>query len=391
MKSFLKEAQSLFEYTRNLRRDLHQHPELGFEEVRTATIVANELKKLGFEVRTGVAKTGVVALLEGSKPGPVLLLRFDMDALPINEETNAVYASQSPGKMHACGHDGHVAVGLTVARLLSGYRNQLQGTIKFVFQPAEECLGGADRMIAEGILDAPVPERALGMHVWNDKPAGWWGIAPGPIMAGADIFTVRITGTGGHGAAPHLTNDPVIAAAQVITALQSIVSRNVAPLQSAVVSVTRVIGGEAFNVIPSSVELKGTIRTFEETVHKIVAERFHQTVNGVAAALGCRAEVDLQTITPALVNDAQVVRQLYSLGAELMPSEQIDSSFQTMGSEDMAFILQKVPGCFIMVGSANSEKGLSYSHHHPRFDFDESILPKAAAFVASAAVDLGVK
>lgn len=391
MKSFLKEAQSLFEYTRNLRRDLHQHPELGFEEVRTATIVANELKKLGFEVRTGVAKTGVVALLVGSNPGPVRLLRFDMDALPINEETGAVYASQTPGKMHACGHDGHVAVGLTVARLLSGYRNQLQGTIKFVFQPAEEGLGGADRMIAEGILDAPVPERALGMHVWNDKPAGWWGIAPGPTMAGADIFSVRITGKGGHGAAPHLTNDPVIAAAQVITTLQSIVSRNVAPLQSAVVSVTRVVGGEAFNVIPSSVELKGTIRTFEETVHKMVIERFHQTVNGVAAALGCRAEVDLQTITPVLVNDAQVVRQLQSLGAELMPSEQIDSSFQTMGSEDMAFILQKVPGCFIMVGSANSEKGLSYSHHHPRFDFDETILPKAAAFIASAAVDLGAK
>jgi amidohydrolase len=185
MKSFLLEAQSLFEYTCNLRRDIHQHPELGFEEVRTATIVANELKKLGFEVRTGIAKTGVVALLEGDKPGPVQLLRFDMDALPINEETGAVYASQSQGKMHACGHDGHVAIGLTVARLLSGYRNQLQGTIKFVFQPAEEGLGGADLMITEGILDAPIPQRALGMHVWNDKPAGWWGIASGPTMAGA--------------------------------------------------------------------------------------------------------------------------------------------------------------------------------------------------------------
>jgi amidohydrolase len=194
-----------------------------------------------------------------------------------------------------------------------------------------------------------------------------------------------------HGASPHLTNDPVIAAAQIITALQSIVSRNVAPLQSAVVSVTRVNGGNAFNVIPSSVELQGTIRTFEESVHKMVAERFHQTVNGVAAALGCRVEVDIQTITPALVNDEQVTRQLQNLGAELMPSEQIDCSFQTMGSEDMAFILQKVPGCFIMVGSANVEKGLSYSHHHPRFDFDESVLSKAAAFITSAVVDLGNK
>ncbi len=391
MKSFLDEALNLFEYTRGLRRDLHQHPELGFEEVRTAAIIANELKKLNLEVRTGVAKTGLVALLEGDKPGPVRLLRFDMDALPVNEETGAVYASQMAGKMHACGHDGHVAIGLTVARLLHEYRSELQGTIKFVFQPAEEGLGGAEKMIAEGILDSPMPVHALGMHVWNDKPAGWWGITPGPIMAGADIFTLRITGKGGHAASPHLTHDPILAAAQLITALQSIVSRNVAPLQSAVVSVTRIAGGEAFNVIPPSVELKGTIRTFEEAVHKMVVDRLNQLTNGIADAMGCQAEVEHLTITPAVVNDAQVTHLLQNLASSLMPSEQIESTFQTMGSEDMAFILQKVPGCYIMVGSSNAEKGLTYSHHHPRFDFDETILPKAAAFMASAAVELGMR
>jgi amidohydrolase len=391
MTPFLKEAQDLFEYTRGLRRDFHMHPELGFEEVRTAGIVASELHKLGLEVTTGIAHTGVMAVLEGAKPGRVVLLRVDMDALPVNEATGAEYASQSTGKMHACGHDGHTAIGLTAARLLHAHRDELAGTVKFIFQPAEEGLGGANRMLAEGILDAPVPDVALGLHVWNEKPVGWWGIAPGPVMAGADTFSVRILGKGGHGAAPHFSQDPVAAAAQVITALQSIVARNVAPLKSAVISVTRIRGGEAFNVIPQEVEFTGTIRTFEEAVHQTVLERFHQVVEGVAQAMGCQAEINIQTITPAVVNDPQVAVRLQRLAAELSPQATVEISFQTMGSEDMAFILQKVPGCFVMVGSANFEKGLSYGHHHPRFDFDEQVLPAAAAFAAEAVFELGKK
>jgi amidohydrolase len=220
---------------------------------------------------------------------------------------------------------------------------------------------------------------------------GWWGIAPGPVMAGADTFSVRILGKGGHGAAPHFSQDPVAAAAQVITALQSIVARNVAPLKSAVISVTRIRGGEAFNVIPQEVEFTGTIRTFEEAVHQTVLERFHQVVEGVAQAMGCQAEINIQTITPAVVNDPQVAVRLQRLAAELSPQATVEISFQTMGSEDMAFILQKVPGCFVMVGSANFEKGLSYGHHHPRFDFDEQVLPAAAAFAAEAVFELGKK
>ncbi len=235
MNEFLVESLELFNYTQTLRRDFHMHPELGFNEIRTGGIVAKELEALGLEVTKGVGKTGVVALLEGARPGPTLLMRFDMDALPIVEETGAEYASQNPGVMHACGHDGHTAVGLTVARAECPPPPQLAGTIKFVFQPSEETLGeegmgGAEMMIRDGVLADPKPDFALGLHLWNEQPLGWLGVAGGPVMAGADEFKVVITGKGGHGAVPQATIDPMVAAAQIITALQTIVSRNVAPM-----------------------------------------------------------------------------------------------------------------------------------------------------------------
>ncbi|RPJ23995.1 MAG: amidohydrolase, partial [Chloroflexi bacterium] len=235
MIDLLKEAKELFPYTQSLRRDFHRHPELGFREVRTAGIVARELEALGIEVTKGVGKTGVVGLLEGSKPGPTLLLRFDMDALPIMEETEAEYASQNQGVMHACGHDGHTAIGLTVAKILHAYRDQLAGTIKFCFQPSEEgtsgeATGGAETMMRDGLLEGPKVDMSLALHLWNEKPLGWLGITKGPIMAGADLFTVRVIGRGGHGAIPDAAVDPVVAAANMVNALQTIVSRNVAPL-----------------------------------------------------------------------------------------------------------------------------------------------------------------
>ena len=242
--------------SRDLRRDLHRHPELGFEEYRTAGIVSAELNRLGLEVTTGVGKTGVVGMLEGGGPGPTVLVRFDMDALPVSEETGAEYASQNPGKMHACGHDGHVAVGLTAARLLSAHRSELAGNVKFLFQPAEEGRGGAQAVLEAGVLSNPRPDLTLALHIWNEKPLGWVGVVPGPLMAGSEIFHVRITGKGGHGAMPDQTIDPMVAAAQVISALQTIVSRNISPLEAAVVSVTRIWGGETFNVIPPAVELQ---------------------------------------------------------------------------------------------------------------------------------------
>jgi amidohydrolase len=384
----LSEAQELFEYSRFLRRDFHRHPELGFQEVRTAGVVTRTLTELGLEVTPGIGKTGVVALLEGNQPGPVVMLRFDMDALPIVEETGAEYASENHGVMHACGHDAHTAIGLTVARILHNHRQEISGTVKFVFQPAEEGLGGADGMIVAGVLDNPKPNFALGVHVWNEKPLGWVGIAPGPVMAAADIFKVRITGKGGHGAVPNLSVDPVVASTQVINALQSIVARNIAPLQSAVVSVTAIHGGEAFNVIPPFVEFRGTIRAFEPEVHAKVLRRFEEITNGVPTALGCKAEIELTGITPAVINDLKVTNSVQASAATILPHEKLETDFCTMGSEDFAFFSQQVPSCFIFIGSANPEKGLDAPHHHPRFDIDEGVLPKAAALMAGAALDL---
>jgi amidohydrolase len=387
MIDFVDEAQALFEYTRKLRRDFHQHPEIGFKEVRTASIVAKELTSLGLEVKTGIGHTGVVGLLEGKTPGMVVLLRFDMDALPIQEETGAEYTSLNAGVMHACGHDGHTAIGLTVARLFNNHKDEFDGTLKFVFQPAEEGLGGAESMIAEGVLRNPKPEVTLSLHIWNEKPVGWVGIVPGPVMAAADTFYIKIIGKGGHGAVPNLVSDPILAASQVIIALQTIVSRNVSPLKAAVVSVGAIHGGEAFNVIPSVVELKGTLRTFEPQVRECVIERLQQIVENVCRALECEAEVEVRSITPALVNDPDITIRVQQVASRLLPVDQLDFETTTMGSEDMAFMQQQIPGCFIFIGSANKEKNLNASHHHPRFDFDEAILPKTAALIAASAME----
>ena len=388
MTDFLSEAQALFEYTQSMRRDFHSHPELGFHEIRTAGIVANELTSLGLEVHTGVGGTGVVALLEGAKPGPVVLVRADMDALPIQEETGAPYASQNPGIMHACGHDGHTAVLLTVAKMLTTHRSQLSGIVKFMFQPAEEGMGGAEKMIAEGVLENPKADVALALHVWNEKPIGWVGIAGGPVMAGAEIFKVKLLGKGGHGAVPHQAVDPVLAAAQVISGLQGIVARNIAPLQTAVVSVCTIHGGEAFNVIPPAVEMTGTIRTFEREVRTRVLERFEKTVKSIAEGMGCLAEIELQLLTPATINQPETANRVQEVSRRLFPETVVDTANHiTMGSEDFAFILEKVPGCFIFIGSANTEKGLDAGHHHPKFDIDETALPRGAALMAATISD----
>jgi amidohydrolase len=393
MSTFLAQAEELFEYTQSLRRDFHMHPELGFHEVRTAGIVAKELQTLDMEVTTGVARTGVVGMLEGGKPGPVVLVRFDMDALPVTEETGAPYASTKPGKMHACGHDGHTAIGLTVAKMLHAHRDQLAGSVKFVFQPAEEgtCgeeIGGNEMMIREGVLDNPKPDLALALHLWNEQPLGWVHVAEGPIMAGAEEFKIMVAGKGGHGAIPHLTVDPVLAASQIVSALQSITSRNIAPLQAAVVSVTMLHAGEAFNVIPPEAKMEGTIRTFELDVRETVLRRFEKIVHGVADAMGCTAEVNIKRLTPAMINADEIAQHVQKSARRTLPEAELNTvSHLTMGAEDMAFMLEKVPGCYFFVGSANSEKGLDYGHHHPKFDFDERALPRAAALMVAAVSD----
>ncbi len=385
MPDFLAEAVALFPYTQSLRRDFHRYPELGFREVRTAGVVARELTDLGLEVQTGIAETGVVALLRGNRPGRVVLERADMDALPIAEESGAEYASQTPGAMHACGHDGHMAILLTVARLLYGHRGELAGTVKFVFQPAEEGMGGAVRMLEAGVLEDPKVDLALALHLWNDRPVGWFGIPHGPALAGAEIFKIKVRGKSGHGATPHHTVDPVLAASQMIIALQSIVSRNVEPLEAAVVSVCTIHGGDAFNVIPQEVELSGTIRAFEPEVHEKVLERFEILVYGLAETLGCQAELELKQVAPAVINHADLANRWQTLARQMFPEADVDGdNYVSMGSEDMAFVLERAPGCFAFVGSANRAKGLDAGHHHPRFDFDEEALPRAVALLAAA-------
>jgi amidohydrolase len=381
---FLSEAYALFDYTRSMRRDFHRHPELGFKEVRTSGIVAKELTGLGLEVHTGVGGTGVVALIEGSRPGPVVLVRADMDALPISEQTGAEYASQNPGVMHACGHDSHTAVLLTVARLLQAQRGELSGTVKLAFQPAEEGMGGAESMIKDGVLDDPKVDLCLALHVWNEQPLGWLGISSGAAMAGAEVFSLTVIGKGGHGAVPHLAIDPVLASAQIVTALQSLV----APLEAAVVSVCTIHGGETFNVIPQEVKLTGTIRTFEPAVRERVLRRFEEIVSGTARALGCEVVIDVQRLTPATINQSETAARVQAVARQLFPQSKIETGDQlTMGSEDFAFFLEKVPGCFFFIGSANPEKGFEAAHHHPKFDIDEDCLPRAVALMAAAVAD----
>ncbi len=394
MNNFLEQAEELFPYTQSLRRDFHMHPELGFREVRTGGIVAKELEALGIEVTKGVGKTGVVGLLEGAKPGPTLLLRFDMDALPITEDTGAEYTSTNPGVMHACGHDGHTAIGLTVAKMLHAHREEIAGNIKFCFQPSEEGVNGEEvggnlMMMRDGVLDGPKVDKTLSLHLWNDKPLGWINVAKGPVMAGAEMFIIKLTGKGGHGAAPHTTIDPVVTAAQIVSALQTITSRNVPPLKSSVVSVTSVQAGTAFNIIPQTAELGGTIRTFDLAVRKTVLERFEQLVRGIAESMGCQVEITLKQVTPTVLNNDEVASSVLKSAQDLFPQTKIDTeSYLTMGAEDMGYMQEKVNGCYFFIGSANDEKNLNYNHHHPKFDFDEKALISGAALMATAAADI---
>jgi amidohydrolase len=273
--------------------------------------------------------------------------------------------------------------------MLQAHRDELAGTVKFMFQPAEEGMGGAEKMIEGGVLENPKVERVLGLHLWNEQPVGWFGISNGPMMAGAEIFTIKVDGKGGHGAAPHQSNDPVLASAQIISALQGIVARNVAPLQTAVVSVCTIHGGETFNVIPPAVTMTGTIRTFEPEVRTRVLQRFEEIVHGVAEAMGCRATIDLERLTPATVNQPETALSVQTTTRQLFPDANIESgNYITMGSEDFAFMLEKVPGCFFFVGSANPKKGLDAGHHHPKFDFDEVAMPRAAALMTATVINL---
>jgi amidohydrolase len=389
-RNFFESIEKQFFYTQKKRRDFHENPELGFEEFRTSEIISNELNDFGYEVHKNIGKTGVMGILRGENPGKNLLLRFDMDALPIQEENTIEYKSKNAGIMHACGHDGHMSIGLTLAKIICEYRDQLNGTIKFIFQPAEEGLGGALAVIDDGVLRDPRPDYCLGLHIWNEKPYGWIGVNSGPMMAGADTFEIKVFGKGGHGGLPNKTIDPIVTAANIISSMQTIVSRNISPLDKAVVSFGSIKGGSTFNVIPDVVLLTGTIRTFDPTIREIIIKRMEQICFSMGEGMGSKVEFLINEVTPAVVNNPQIVSYLSDVIHEYYPRFDFDSNYQSMVSEDFSLFLNQVPGCFFFVGSANTEKNLVYGHHHPKFDFDEKVMRVGVSCLLGMVFKLGV-
>lgn len=356
------------------RRALHQKPELGFREHLTAELIAQKLTEWGIPHQTGIAQTGIVATLQGDRPGRVLGIRADMDALPIQEANEVDYRSQHEGQMHACGHDGHVAIALGTACYLAQHRN-FAGTVKLIFQPAEEGPGGAKPMIEAGVLKNPDVDAMIGLHLWNNLPLGMVGVRAGALMAAVELFDCTIHGVGGHGAMPHQTVDSIVVGAQIVTALQTIVARNVDPLHSGVVTVGSFHAGHARNVVAASAQLNGTVRYFDPSLDGFFQRRVEEIVAGICQSQGATYTLDYRKLYPPVMNDRAIADLIRSVAEHIVETPAgIVPECQTMGGEDMSFFLQEVPGCYFFLGSANPEKGLNYPHHHPRFNFDETAL-----------------
>jgi len=362
------------------RRVLHQHPELGFKEHFTAELITQKLTQWGIPHQTGVAQTGIVAVVTGnqptaSQPGRTLAIRADMDALPIQEENQVPYRSQHDGKMHACGHDGHTAIALGTAYYLSQHPESFTGTVKFIFQPAEEGPGGAKPMIEAGVLKNPDVDAIIGLHLWNNLPLGTVGVREGALMAAVELFQCTIQGKGGHGAMPHQTIDSIVVGAQIVTALQTIVSRNVDPLKAGVVTVGEFHAGRAHNVIADTAEMSGTVRYFDPGLDGFFKARVEQIIAGVCQSQGASYSLDYWSLYPPVLNDRAIAQLVRSVAETVVETPAgVVPDCQTMGGEDMSFFLQEVPGCYFFLGSANPDRGLAFPHHHPRFDFDEAAL-----------------
>ena len=362
-----------------LRRDFHAHPETGFEEQRTAKIVADRLRGWGLEVTEGLGQTGVVATLHGNRSGNRTIgLRADMDALNILEATGLPYASTIPGKMHACGHDGHTAMLLGAAHTLARHRD-FAGTVHFIFQPAEEGVGGALAMLSDGLLERFPAERLYGMHNWPSMPVGQFGTSNGAMMAAGDTWMVTLRGTGGHGGAgAHLATDVTLAQAQFVTAVQTIVSRNVPALQAAVVSVGYIAGGAwgSPNVIPSEIVIRGTARCFDKGVRALIERRLGELAHTVAATYGCTAELQYEHIFSTLVNDSTCTQTAIAVAEALVGAAKVNTQVSPVtGSEDFAFMLEKRPGNYIFLGNGVAEDGSYTAVHTPAYDFNDAALP----------------
>jgi len=361
-----------------IRRDFHQHPEIGFEEVRTSGIVADLLKSWGVdEVHTGIGKTGVVGIINGKSEGRSIGLRADMDALPMDEQTNLPYASKSPGRFHGCGHDGHTTMLLGAARYLAETRN-FAGRVVLIFQPAEEGLGGARAMLADGLFEKFPCDEIYGFHNNPFAEPKKVGVKPGTAMAGASFFDITVQGVGSHGAMPHHARDPIIAATSLVQNLQTIVSRNVEPTRPAVLSVTQIHSGAAYNVVPDKAVISGTIRFFEDPVKELIHERVRQLCSGFAQSYGLEITVDLRDIFEVLVNDEACSKAYLEAAAEIVGEENVSETKELMtGSEDFADMLKAIPGAYCTIG----HKG-SVPLHNPAFIFDDDVLPIGASILA---------
>lgn len=368
-----------------VRRDLHANPELGFEEIRTSGIVAGALTALGVEVHRGIGKTGVVGVIQGQRTdsGKMIGLRADMDALPMSEDSSAEYCSKVPGMMHACGHDGHTTILLGAAKYLMQNRN-FNGTAVLIFQPAEEGLGGAKAMVDDGLFERFPCDAIYALHNWPALPAGVIGINPGPMMAASDKFEITIQGHGGHGAHPYQTIDPIVVAANMVTALQTIVSRNIHPLEAAVLSFGHIHAGSASaaSVIPGQAKLVGTVRTFSDEVQKVVEKRMRTLIASIAEGYGAKAEFNYMRNYPATVNTSVCAHFVADVATDLFGAERVVRDLTpSMGSEDFSFMLKKVPGAYFRLGQGGAEDGRFL--HNPRFDFNDDVIPVGSATFAA--------
>ncbi|MEX0975290.1 MAG: amidohydrolase [Bacillota bacterium] len=379
----------------SLRREIHMHPELGLETPHTSALVAKVLRDLGIEVREHVGGHGVVGLLRGEGPGHglgdglTIALRADMDALPITEETGKEYCSKIPGLMHACGHDAHTAILLGTAKVLSDMRKEFAGNVKFIFQPGEEGAGGARPMIKDGCLENPRPDMILGAHVgslWS-VGSGQIGVRRGPLMAATDRFTVTVRGKGGHGAAPHMSVDPVVIAAQIVVMLQTIVSREIDPLTPAVVTIGMIKAGTANNIIPETCEIRGTVRYLDRSFAKVIPQRIKEIAEGTAGAMRGQAVLEYFYGYPPVVNDPAATDFLANSAASVVGADNIRQVQPTMGGEDMSYYLEQVPGTFFGIGTATPGEGTDFPHHHPKFDVDEEVLHVGVAVFSQACLD----
>ncbi len=384
--SILKHCNRHFNDIVEIRRDIHQHPEIGFDVERTAGIAADSLNRLGIDVKTQVGQTGVVGDLEVSGATKRIAIRADMDALPIQEQTEVPFKSKIDGKAHLCGHDAHTAMLIGTARILSELKSQLKVNIRFVFQPCEEAFpGGAAAMIEDGVLDDV--DEIYGIHVFPLYPVGKYATCVGPMLAQSDTFEITITGKGGHAAFPHLTVDPILIAAQYVNATQSIVARNVNPLESAVVSITEFHGGDAKNVIPPAVTLGGTVRTLETTIQQKVKTQLENLLVGITEAHGATYTYTYQDGCPVTNNHQQCVETVLSSAEDLVGKDNVEYPISPiLGGEDFACYSQKIPACFVMVGAGNRQKGIVNMCHHPQFDIDEEAMIYGMALTTNIAL-----